>query len=130
MLQRLNGRRISLSRFLVQWETSVCCSLNYSRELEIMVFYGQMSVRLHSSSSRHLTSPPLLSKPILGEILYLYLAVWPHAISSVLVCEEAGGQRSIYYINKILSDIERCYLPANNIALALIFLARKLHPYF
>ena len=36
----------------------------------------------------YLTLPPLLSKPLLGEVLLLYLAVSEHAVSSVLVQEE------------------------------------------
>ena len=36
----------------------------------------------------HLRRPPLLSKPIEGEKLYLYLAVFDKAISAALVREE------------------------------------------
>ena len=34
----------------------------------------------------YLENPPLLSKPICGEILYVYLAVFDKAVSAVLVC--------------------------------------------
>ena len=36
----------------------------------------------------HLVRPPLLSKPIEGEKLYLYLAIFEEAISTALVIEE------------------------------------------
>ena len=45
----------------------------------------------------YLTTPPLLSKPLLGEILLLYLAVSEHAVSAVLICEEGNKQLPIYY---------------------------------
>jgi len=37
---------------------------------------------------RYLTSPPLLSKPISGETLFLYLVVSESAVSRALVCED------------------------------------------
>ena len=36
----------------------------------------------------YLTTAPLLSPFVLGEELYLYLAVTPHAVSSALIREE------------------------------------------
>lgn len=38
----------------------------------------------------YLTSPPLLSKPIEGEDLYVYLAVSEAAISGALIREDEG----------------------------------------
>jgi len=46
---------------------------------------------------RGLTS--LLSKPSLGETLYLYLAVSESAISGALVREDKGVQKPLYYVN-------------------------------
>ncbi|WP_369293017.1 RNase H-like domain-containing protein, partial [Campylobacter jejuni] len=36
----------------------------------------------------HMAKPPILSKPVLGEDLFLYLAVSEHAVSAALVREE------------------------------------------
>ena len=44
----------------------------------------------------YLTTPPLLSKPLLGEVLLLYLAVSEHVVSAVLVREEGSKQLPIY----------------------------------
>ena len=41
----------------------------------------------------YLTSAPLLSPSVLGEELYLYLAVTPHAVSSALIREEGRVQK-------------------------------------
>ncbi|GKV07135.1 hypothetical protein SLEP1_g18937 [Rubroshorea leprosula] len=54
----------------------------------------------------YLSSPPLLTKAIDGEILYLYLGISGEAISSVLVREEAKQQKPIYYINSVLHGAE------------------------
>ncbi|KAK2997045.1 hypothetical protein RJ639_024856 [Escallonia herrerae] len=78
----------------------------------------------------YLSSPPLLSKPLPGEDLFLYLSVTKVAVSTVLVREEDGVQKPIYYISKVLQDIETKYSKIDKIALALIISARRLRPYF
>ncbi|CAL8993022.1 unnamed protein product, partial [Prunus brigantina] len=57
----------------------------------------------------YLTSPPLLSKPILVEDLYIYLAVSDSAVSSALIREELGAQHSVFYTSKALLDAETRY---------------------
>ena len=73
---------------------------------------------------------PLLSKPLLGEVLLLYLAVSEHAVSAVLIREEGSKQLPIYYVSKSLLDVETRYSHLGKLALALIVAARKLRPYF
>ncbi|GKV24937.1 hypothetical protein SLEP1_g34474 [Rubroshorea leprosula] len=51
---------------------------------------------------RYLASAPLLSKPMEGESLYLYLGVTEKAVSSILLREENKHQKLIYYVNKIV----------------------------
>ncbi|XP_013632811.1 PREDICTED: uncharacterized protein LOC106338360 [Brassica oleracea var. oleracea] len=46
----------------------------------------------------YLTTPPLLSKPLLGKVMLLYLAVSEHAVSAVLIREEGSKQIPIYYV--------------------------------
>ena len=78
----------------------------------------------------YLTTPPLLSKPLLSEVVLLYLAVSEHAVSSVLVREDGNKQLPIYYVSKALLDAETRYSHLENLALALIVAARKLRSYF
>ncbi|KAK0603822.1 hypothetical protein LWI29_009058 [Acer saccharum] len=73
---------------------------------------------------------PILSKPVVGETLYLYLSVTEVATSSVLIRLEEGIQKPVYYTSKALLPAETRYSPAKKIALALITSARKLRPYF
>ncbi|XP_073108680.1 uncharacterized protein [Elaeis guineensis] len=52
---------------------------------------------------RYLASPPLLVKPEVGEMLYLYLATFPEVVSSVLVQKnESRIHQPIYYTSKVL----------------------------
>ncbi|KAI5351389.1 hypothetical protein L3X38_004280 [Prunus dulcis] len=58
----------------------------------------------------YLTSPPLLSKPVPDEDLFLYLAVSDSAISSALIREEFGAQHPVFYTSKSLLCAETHYL--------------------
>ncbi|KAK3021959.1 hypothetical protein RJ639_045654 [Escallonia herrerae] len=78
----------------------------------------------------YLASPPLLSKPVMGEDLFLYLAVAESAVSAVLVREQDGQQLPVYYVSKVLQGAEQRYPNAEKLAFALLNAARKLRPYF
>ncbi|KAK3035116.1 hypothetical protein RJ639_032618 [Escallonia herrerae] len=78
----------------------------------------------------HLSSLPLLSKPFPREDLLIYLSVTEVAVSTVLIREEDGVQKPIYYVSKVLQDVETRYRKIDKIALALIISARRLRPYF
>ena len=78
----------------------------------------------------YLSKPPLLSKPVDGEPLYLYLAVTEYTISGALVREEDKVQWPMYYISKRLVDAETRYLEMEKLALALVIATRKLRSYF
>ena len=80
--------------------------------------------------NKYLSTPPILAKPVTGEPLYLYVAVSQAAVSGVLVREEQGDQRPIFYTSKSLVDAETRYPIMEKLALAVVSAARKLRPYF
>ncbi|KAL0448079.1 UNVERIFIED_CONTAM: hypothetical protein Slati_1935800 [Sesamum latifolium] len=51
----------------------------------------------------------LLTKPTTGETLYLYLTANQQTVSSVLIKEEEGFQKPIYYVSKVLHGVEQRY---------------------
>ena len=59
----------------------------------------------------------------------MYLSVSDHAVSSVLIREDNGQQRPIYYTSKTLLDAETRYLQLEKLALALVSASRKLSHY-
>ncbi|XP_074351891.1 uncharacterized protein LOC141691044 [Apium graveolens] len=77
-----------------------------------------------------LGNPPMLSKPLDGESLVLYLAVSEYLISAILVREEDGQQSPVYYVSKRLHDAETHYTSMEKLVYALILASRKLRPYF
>ncbi|GAA0155370.1 hypothetical protein LIER_13117 [Lithospermum erythrorhizon] len=78
----------------------------------------------------YLGSPKLLTRPEEGEELQLYLAVSKGAVSSVMLREERGAQRPIYYVSHVLHGPEENYLIIEKFVLALVTSARKLKAYF
>ena len=78
----------------------------------------------------YLTTAPLLSPSVLGEELYLYLAVTPHAVSLALVREEWKKQKLVYYTSRVLRGVEGRYPQIEKLAFALIMASKKLRHYF
>ena len=58
----------------------------------------------------YLSRPSIMSSPKVDEVLFAYLAVAPHAVSFVLIREDGGVQRSVYYVSKSLHEAEVRYL--------------------
>ena len=78
----------------------------------------------------YLIATPLLSPSVMGEELFLYLAVTPYAVSSALIREEGKVQKSVYYTSKALRGAEGRYPLIEKLAFALITASRKLRHYF
>ena len=126
-VQRLTGRMAALSRFISRLSDrshSFFETLKNPKDFQWTKKCESALVELKT----YLTS--LLSKPLLREVLLLYLAVSEHAVSAVLVREEGTRQLPIYYVSKALLDAETRYSHLEKLALALMVAARKLRPYF
>ena len=54
----------------------------------------------------YLLRPLIMSSPMANEVLYTYIAVAPHAVSLVLIREDNGLQRPVYYVSKSLHEAE------------------------
>jgi hypothetical protein len=78
----------------------------------------------------YLMNLPHLSRPTEREILYLYLAVSPSVVSSMLVREDLGVQKPVYFTSKALHGAEERYPWIEKLAFPLVILARRLRPYF
>ncbi|XP_056847446.1 uncharacterized protein LOC130494735 [Raphanus sativus] len=76
----------------------------------------------------YLATPPVIAKPVEGEPLFLYIAVSATAVSGVLIQEERGDQKPIFYVSKTLLDAETRYPLMEKLAYAVVTSARKLRP--
>ena len=71
-----------------------------------------------------------MSSPKAYEVLYAYIAVAPHAVSLVLIRDDNGIQKPVYYVSKSLHEAEVRYQPLEKAILAMVHAMRKLSHYF
>ena len=71
-----------------------------------------------------------MSKLEEDEVLFAYIVVASHAVSLILVQDENGVQRSVYYVSKSLHEAKVHYLPLEKAILAVVHTIRKLLHYF
>ena len=128
-VQKLTGRMAALSRFISRLSDKSHAFSETLKNPKDFKWTEKCESALHELKA-YLTTPPLLSKPLLGEVLLLYLAVSEHAVSAVLSREEGTKQLPIYYVSKALLDAETRYSHLEKLALALMVAARKFQPYF
>ena len=128
-VQKLTGRVAALNRFISR--SSDKCHLFYDVLRKNKGFsWNSEHEKALESLKEYLTSPPILSKPIEGEILQLYLAVSEHAVSAILSREAENQQIPIYYVSKSLLDAETRYTSMEKLILALVTASKKLRYYF
>ena len=78
----------------------------------------------------YLSRPPIMSSPEADEVLYAYIAVAHHAVSLVLIRDDKGLQKPVYYVSKSLHEAEVRYLPLEKAILVVVHATRKLPHYF
>ncbi|KAK0571858.1 hypothetical protein LWI29_022699 [Acer saccharum] len=129
-VQGLTGRLAALNRFISR-STDRCLPFFQVIKKGRGMNWDEESKRAFRELQSYLTNPPLLVKPLPGDILQLYLAVSSTVTSAALVKECEGGiQRPIYYVSRSLSKAEKNYNQMEKLAFALVVVVRKLRPYF
>ena len=93
-VQSLTGQVATLNRFISK-ATDKC--LPFFKILKKAFEWTDQCQKAFQDLKVYLTTASLLSPSILGEELYLYLAVSPHAVSSTLIREEEKVQKPVYY---------------------------------
>ena len=79
---------------------------------------------------QYFSSLPILSRLEKDEVLYAYLAITDYAVSLVLVRNENGIQRLVYYVSKSLWEAKIRYLPLEKVVLAIVHTTMRLSHYF
>ncbi|KAJ9552535.1 hypothetical protein OSB04_016580, partial [Centaurea solstitialis] len=128
-VQKLTGRVATLTRFISRSSDKCHLFYNVLRKNQGFSWTDEHEKALQELK-QYMTSPPLLTKPVEGESLQLYLAVSKNATSAVLVREEDQQQRPIYYVSKSFLDAETRYTSMEKLLLGLMTAAKKLRHYF
>ena len=102
-VQSLTERVVALNRFVSK---TIYKCLPFFRVLKKAFEWTDDCQRAFQDLKAYLTTVPLLSPSVLGEELYLYLVVTPHAVSSALIREEGRVQKSRYYTSRALRGTE------------------------
>ena len=71
-----------------------------------------------------------MSRPEVDEVLFAYIAVASHVVSLVLIWDDSGVHKPVYYVSKSLHEVEVRYLPLERAILAVVHAMRKLPYYF
>nr|XP_017227761.1 PREDICTED: uncharacterized protein LOC108203368 [Daucus carota subsp. sativus] len=128
-VQKLTGRIAALGRFVSKSGDKCLPFFKALKKVKNFEWTEESQVAFEELK-KYMAEPPLLSKPIDGETLYVYLAVSEQALSAVLVREELKIQKPVYYVSKVLHGAELNYSVIEKFALAMITASRKLRPYF
>jgi len=128
-VQRLTGRVAALNRFISR-STDKCLAfydvLRGNKKFE----WTTRCEEAFQELKKYLETPPILAKPVIGEPLYLYVVVSDIAVSGVLVREDRGQQKPIFYVSQTFTGAESRYPQMEKLALGVVMSARKLRPYF
>ena len=92
--------------------------------------WGEEQSEALKELKKYLSTAPILSAPAEEEDLYLYLAVSDVAVSGVLIREDGGKQKKVFYTSKMLLDAETRYSKMEKMVLALVTAKKKLRHYF
>ncbi|PNX78768.1 gag-pol polyprotein, partial [Trifolium pratense] len=128
-VQQLIGRIAALSRFLSCSGEKAFHFFSSLRKNERFIWAPQCE-EAFKQLKEFLASPPILTRPMPGKILYLYLAVSDRAMSSVLVQMVEEEEKLIYFVSRTLRGAEARYQRIEHLSLALVVIARKLRQYF
>lgn len=60
----------------------------------------------------------------------MYLSIGEFTLNTVLVKEEGSQQQPIYYVSRVIKDVETRYSEKEKASLALMVTARRLRPHF
>ena len=126
-VQSLTGKVATLNRF-VSRVMNKC--MPFFKVLKRASQWTNECEKALEKLKEYLTKPPLLSPSVMGEKLYLYLAVSNIAVSSTLIREEENVQKPVYYTSQAFQGVEANYLRLEKIVFALLVASRKLCPYF
>lgn len=128
-MQMLTGRAATLNRFISRSTDKCKPFFSLLKKATDFLWTKECEIAL-ANLKKYLTTSLVLSNLVLGEKLLIYLAVSEHAVSAVVIKEEKGEQRVVYYVNKTLVGAETKYLPLEKLTLTLVMASNKLNHYF
>ncbi|KAJ3686609.1 hypothetical protein LUZ61_015773 [Rhynchospora tenuis] len=128
-VQELTGRVAALNRFIAK-ASEVCKPFFQTIKKTKKFEWTKQCQEAFDNIKKYLANRPVISRPIKGEKLYLYVAASAVAVSAALVREEDKIQKPVYFVSQVLRDAEERYSTVEKATYAVLIAARKLRPYF
>ncbi|CAH9107126.1 unnamed protein product [Cuscuta europaea] len=128
-VKQLTGRLAALNRFLSKSVERYLPFFHIMRKANNFKWMAECQ-QAFEELKQYLSSHPVLSKPKAGETLFLSLGVSTTTISSVLIREDEGVQKAIFYVSKMLREADLRYSPIEKTVLAIVHMLKKLGHYF
>ncbi|CAL8990397.1 unnamed protein product [Prunus brigantina] len=129
-IQSLTGRVAALTRFISKATDKCVPFFKALKGGKHHITWTTECDEAFQNLKNYMSKAPLLSKPLPGEVLLLYLSVSVTAVSSVLIRKPEKAELPIFYVSKALQSAELRYPPLEQLALVLVISARRLRPYF
>ena len=113
-IQKLTGCMAALNRFLSRLGEQGLPFFKLLKHQDKFEWTSEAAEALENLK-HHLQSPPILTAPLPGEELLLYIAATTHVVSTAIVvecpeeCHAYGVQRPVYFISKVLSESKLRY---------------------
>ncbi|XP_014522940.1 uncharacterized protein LOC106779360 [Vigna radiata var. radiata] len=127
-IQCLVGRLTSLSRFIPKLAEKIKPILKLMRK-NTPEGWNEECEEAFKGVKEILTVPHVMGRPDLGHALHIFLAVTDTAISAALIQEEPQF-KLVYFVSRSLKETEVRYQKLEKVALSLLYVARRLRPYF
>jgi hypothetical protein len=130
-VQKLTGCMAALNRFISRLGERGLPFFKLLKQQD--KFQGtEEAERALQDLKQHLQSPPVLTAPLPGEDLLLYIAATTHVVSSAIVVERSkeGHALPMYFISEVLSESKVRYPAVQKLLYAILITSRKLRHYF
>ncbi|KAI5335008.1 hypothetical protein L3X38_025141 [Prunus dulcis] len=129
-IQSLTGRVATLTRFISKATDKCVPFFKALKGGKQHIVWTAECDQVFQDVKSYMSKTQMLSKPLPGEILLLYLSVSSTDVSSMLIRKPEKVELQIFYISKALQNAELWYPPLEQLGLALVISARRLRPYF
>jgi hypothetical protein len=134
-VMKLTGMMAALDRFISKLGEKGLPFFKLLKKADKFVWDDEAQ-KAFEALKESLTTPLVMTPPILKETLLLYISATTNVVSTVLVAErEEKGQaypvqRPVYYVSEVLADAKKRYTQPQKLIYALLITSRKLRRYF